>query len=263
MVAAVGQIAAGFLKHYVHIRDCPFIELRHVTRPVNYRGQSIGMNRNCRRSISSRSLSAIVSRPHRQTGSDRPLAYPDRPAVEYFRRTPKGAHPSSVRNSFSSPQQYPERIYHINYLRPAPRRSKQRARQAFLDPRRHQLQKNAFRRLSRIANATGVKRVITKKAIVTPPDGFLSRWTRIEQHSSCGSFLDNKTWLSPFQQRDSNARSTAARLGAPRSSAEILMAVWRLKVELRRGRRVPPFKSVLRLSAERVQAWTILRHAPR
>jgi hypothetical protein len=46
MVAAVGQIAAGFLKHYVHIRDCPFIELRHVTRPVNYRGQSIGMNRN-------------------------------------------------------------------------------------------------------------------------------------------------------------------------------------------------------------------------
>jgi hypothetical protein len=61
--------------------------------------------------------------------------------------------------------------------------------------------------------------VITKKAIATPRGGFLSRWTRIEHHSSflCGSFLDNKTWLSPFQQRDSNARSTAARLGAPHS----------------------------------------------
>jgi hypothetical protein len=30
--------------------------------------------------------------------------------------------------------------------------------------------------------------VITKKAIATPPDGFLSRWTRIEQHSSLRKF---------------------------------------------------------------------------
>src|ERR1700733_1889939 len=44
--------------------------------------------------------------------------------------------------------------------------------------------KKAFMRLSRIANAKGLKSVITKKPIVAPSDGFLSRWARIGQHSS-------------------------------------------------------------------------------
>jgi hypothetical protein len=83
---------------------------------------------------------------------------------------------------------------------------------------RDQLQKKAFALLSRIANANGIKRVNTKKPIATPLDGFLLRWTRIENTPLCAeACLDNKAWLSPFQQRDSNARSTAARLGAPHS----------------------------------------------
>src|SRR5580704_5917876 len=56
----------------------------------------------------------------------------------------------------------------------------------FLRPPRYQLQKKPFRRLSSIANAMTVKRVITTKAIAAPSSCccFLSRWIRIEQHSS-------------------------------------------------------------------------------
>src|ERR1700721_678272 len=73
--------------------------------------------------------------------------------------------------------------------RPKHCRSKHVQRLAVLRPPWHQLQKAeaskaACRWVSRIASAQGDKRVITKKAIATPSDSFLSRWTRIERHSS-------------------------------------------------------------------------------
>jgi hypothetical protein len=55
-----------------------------------------------------------------------------------------------------------------------------------------------------------IKSMITTKAIAFPSSRFLSMWTLIEQHSSLRKLQENnKTWLLPFQQRVSNARSTA------------------------------------------------------
>jgi hypothetical protein len=62
---------------------------------------------------------------------------------------------------------------------------------AVLRPSRHQLQTKVFSRLSPIANAMTVKRVITTKAIAAPSGCFLSLWIRIEQHSSLRK-LQNK-----------------------------------------------------------------------
>jgi hypothetical protein len=56
-----------------------------------------------------------------------------------------------------------------------------------------------------------IKSMITTKAIAFPSSRFLSMWTLIEQHSSLRKLQqNNKPWQPPFQQRVSNARSTAA-----------------------------------------------------
>lgn len=53
--------------------------------------------------------------------------------------------------------------------------------------------------------------MITTKAIAFPSSRFLSMWTLIEQHSSLRKLQqNNKPRQLPFQQRVSNARSTAA-----------------------------------------------------
>src|SRR6476660_2694556 len=56
-----------------------------------------------------------------------------------------------------------------------------------------------------------IKSMITTKAIAFPSSRFLSMWTLIEQHSSLRKLQqNNKPRQLPFQQRVSNARSTAA-----------------------------------------------------
>jgi hypothetical protein len=71
-----------------------------------------------------------------------------------------------------------------------------------------------------------IKSMITTKAIASPSSCFLSMWTRIEQHSSLRKLQqNNKPQLLPFQQRASNARSTAA-LWVRRTRA-IQIRIWK------------------------------------
>ena len=58
MVAAVWQTSADLLKHDLHIRGCPFIDVGHFDTKLSYRCQSIGVNLSRRRSISSQRASA-------------------------------------------------------------------------------------------------------------------------------------------------------------------------------------------------------------
>jgi hypothetical protein len=120
MVAAVWQTSADFLKHYVHIRGCPFFDFGHlIPRSIIDATQSAKISfvvgpfprEGCRRI-------ALLTR--RRIDNARQTARLLELGVEHFHRKRLGFRPSHLKNSSLTPFFSPRlRLLHLA-IRPLP-----------------------------------------------------------------------------------------------------------------------------------------------